>query len=153
MPAKKYRVKLTEAERDHLTQQISRGKIAARKLTHAQVLLHADEATATESLKDADIAKAVHISRLTVERVRKRFVEEGLESALNPKVQTRRRAKKLDGEAEAFLVATACSAAPTGHNDWTMQLLADRLVECDIVDSVSGETVRKTLKKTNLNLG
>lgn len=153
MPAKKYRVKLTEEERDHLTQQVSSGKIAARKLTHAQVLLHADEATATESLKDADIAKAVHISRLTVERVRKRFVEEGLESALNPKVQARRRAKKLDGEAEAFLVATACSAAPAGHNDWTLQLLAERLVECDIVDSVSGETVRKTLKKTNLNPG
>jgi len=85
---------------------------------------------------------------LTVERVRKRFVEEGLESALNPNVQTRRRAKKLDGEAEAFLVATACSATPAGRNNWTLQLLAERLVERDIVDSVSGETVRKTLKKS-----
>ena len=99
------------------------------------------------------IAEAIHISLLTVERVRKRFVEEGLESALNPRVQKRRRAKKLDGEAEAFLVATACSTAPEGYNDWTLKLLAERLVECEIVDSISGETVRKTLKKTNLNPG
>src|SRR3990172_8249265 len=112
MPAKKYRVKLTEAERDYLKRLISKGKVSARKMTHAHVLIHADEGAATGALKDADIAKAVHSSRLTVERVRKRLVEEGLESALNPKVQVRRRPKKLDGEAEAFLVATACSAAP-----------------------------------------
>ncbi len=153
MPAKKYRVKLTDKERKFLTQLISQGKIAARKLTHAQILLHADEAQETESLKDKDIAKAVHISNLTVERVRKRFVEEGLDAALNPKVQKRRRPKKLDGEAEAFLVATACSPAPEGRSDWTLQLLADRLVECKIVDSISGECVRQTLKKTNLNRG
>ncbi len=146
---KKYRVKLTEEERDYLIQQVSSGKSAVRKLTHAQILLHADEAAAIGSLKDIDIVKAAHISCLTAERVRKRFVEEGLESALNPKTQVRRRAKKLDGEAEAFLVATACSAAPAGHAD----LLAEQLVECNIVDSVSGETVRKTLKKTNLSLG
>lgn len=152
MPAKKYRVKLTEDERKYLKVLISKGKASARKINHANVLIHADE-TVTGSLKDADIAKANHISPLTVERIRKRFVEEGLESALNPKVQKRRRAKKLDGEAEAFLVATACSTAPEGYNDWTLNLLAERLVECEIVDSISGETVRKTLKKTNLNLG
>ena len=153
MPAKKYRVKLTEQERDHLTRLISQGKIAARKLTHAQILLHADEASKTGSLKDRDIAKAVHISQLTVERVRRRFVEEGIDCALNPKVQKRRRPKKLDGEAEAFLIATACSSAPEGRSNWTLQLLADRLVECEIVDSISGECVRQTLKKMNLNLG
>ena len=153
MPAKKYRVKLTEAERDYLKRLISKGKVSARKMTHAHVLIHADEGAATGALTDADIAKAVHSSRLTVERVRKRLVEEGLESALNPKVQVRRRPKKLDGEAEAFLVATACSAAPAGYTDWTLKLLAERLVECEIVDSISGETIRKTLKKTNLNPG
>lgn len=153
MPAKKFRVKLTEEERDYLTQLISRGKIAARKLTHANILLHADEALETGSLADRDIAKAVHISRLTVERVRKRFVEKGLDSALNPKVQKRRRPKKLDGEAEAFLIATACSSAPEGRSDWTLQLLANRLVECEIVDSISRECVRQALKKTNLNPG
>jgi len=152
MPAKKYRVKLTEDERNCLRILISKGKASARKIIHANVLIHADEAV-TGSLKDADIAKAIHISPLTVERVRKRFVEEGLESALNPKVQKRHRAKKLDGEAEAFLVATACSTAPEGYNDWTLNLLAERLVECEIVDSISGETIRKTLKKTNLNRG
>ncbi len=153
MPAKKYKVKLTEEERDYLKQMISKGKASARKITHAQILLHADEGSIESSAKDAEIAKAVHISHLTVERVRKRFVEEGLESALNPKVQARRRPHKLDGAAEAFLIATACSSAPEGYNDWTLQLLAERLVTCEIVDSISGETVRKTLKKTNLNLG
>ena len=153
MPAKKYRVKLTSDEHDYLKQLLSKGKVPARKITHAQILLHADESVLGGSLKDDDIAKAIHISRLTVERVRKRFVEESLESALNPKVQTRRRPHKLDGGAEAFLVATACSSSPEGYSDWTLQLLADKLVECEIVDSISGETVRKTLKKTNLSLG
>lgn len=153
MPAKKYRVTLTQEERENLKDLISQGKIAVRKLIHAQVLLHADEASMSESLKDADIAKAIHTSRLTVERVRKRFVLEGLESALNPKVQTHRKPKKLDGEAEAFLIATACSVAPEGRTDWTLQLLADRLIECQIVNSISAECVRQTLKKTNLSRG
>ncbi len=149
MPAKKYKVILTEDERDDLKQLLSKGKVSARKLTHAQILLHADENALTGSLTDADIAQSLHISRLTVERVRKRCVEDGLESALNPKVQVRRRPRKLDGEAEAFLLATACSSAPEGYGGWTLQLLADRLVECEIVDSISSETVRKTLKKTH----
>ena len=153
MPAKKYRVKLTADERDYLKQLLSKGKASARKITHAQILLHADESVPEGSFKDEDISKAVHISRLTVERVRKRFVEENLASAINPKVQARRRPHKLDGEAEAFLIATACSSSPEGYGDWTLQLLANKLVECEIVDSISGETVRKTLKKTNLNLG
>ena len=147
MPAKKYRVTLTQEERENLSNLVSQGKIAARKLIHAQILLHADEASTEGSLKDVDIAKAIHTSRLTVERVRKRFVIEGLESALNPKVQHRRRAKKLDGEGEAFLIATACSAAPEGRSNWTLQLLADKLIECQIVDSISYESVRQTLKK------
>jgi len=152
MPAKKYRVKLSKDERKSLKRLISQGKAPARKIIHANVLIHADE-SATDPLKDADIAEAIHISPLTVERVRKRFVEEGLESALNPKVQKRHRAKKLDGEAEAFLVATACSTAPEGYSDWSLNLLAERLVECEIVDSISGECVRQTLKKTSLNRG
>ncbi len=153
MPEKKYRVKLTVQERGILIQLASQGRVAARKLIHAQVLLHADETSATGSLKDKEIAEALHISRLTVERVRKRFVVEGLESALNPKVQTRRKPKKLDGEAEAFLIATACSSAPEGRTDWTLKLLAERLVECEIVDSISGESVRQTLKKMYSNPG
>ncbi len=153
MPAKKYRVNLSKEERDDLIELKSRGKIAARKLNHVQILLLADESSESGGYKDADIAKAVCVSPLSVERVRKRFVEEGLDAALNPRVQKRRRPKKLDGEAEAFLVATACSSAPEGYSDWTMQLLADRLVECQIVDSISSECVRQTLKKTTLNRG
>ena len=163
MPAKKYKVKLTEEERDYLKQMISTGKTSARKITHAHILIHTDEGSPEGSIKDADIAKAIHISRLTVERVRKRFVEEGLESALNPKVQTRRRPHKLDGAAEAFLIATACSSAPEGYNDWTLQLLADRLVTCEIVDSMRINNrrrkhvshclcVRETLKYLILNM-
>ena len=110
-------------------------------------IIYNTETSEAGSLKDTDIAKAVYCSRLTVERVRKRFVVEGIESALNPKVQKRYRSKKLDGEGEAFLVATACSSAPEGRFDWTLQLLADRLIECKIVDSISGEAVRQTLKK------
>jgi len=112
MPGKKYRVKLTDEERDHLEGLISRGTMAARKANHARILLHADEGSDAGYFKDEDIADVLHVGRVTVERVRKRFVEEGLESALNPKPRTRHRPKKLDGEAEAFLVATACSAAP-----------------------------------------
>ena len=149
MPAKKYRVNLTQEERNSLIELTSRGKSAARKLIHAQILLHADEASPDGSLKDTDIAQAIHTSRLTVERVRQRFVLEGLDSALNPKVQARRKPKKLDGEAEAFLIATACSPAPEGRSDWTLQLLADRLIACDIVDTISSECVRQTLKKMN----
>ena len=153
MPAKKYRVKLTDGERDYLKGLISRGTTAARKATHARILLHADEGSDAGYFRDEDIAEVVQVGRVTVERVRKRFVEEGLESAINPKPRTRYRSKKLDGEAEAFLVATACSTAPEGRNDWTLQLLADRLIECQIVDSISAEAVRQVLKKTRSNPG
>lgn len=153
MPAKKYKVILTEGERESLIKFVSQGQAAARKRTHAQVLLHADETQENGALKDTEIANAIHTSRLTVERVRKRFVLEGLDAALNPKVQSRRKPKKLDGKAEAFLIATACSSAPEGRSGWTLQLLADRLVECKLVDSISAECIRQTLKKTNLSRG
>ncbi len=153
MPAKKYRVNLTHEERHYLEGLISTGKVAARKASHARILLHANEGGDEGYFKDEDIAEVLNVGRVTVERVRKRFVEQGLESALNPKPHSRHRTKKLDGEAEAFLVATACSAAPEGRKDWTLQLLADRLVECQIVESISAEAVRLVLKKTNSNRG
>ena len=153
MSAKKYRVTLTDKEREQLEGLISSGKTAARKVNHARILLHADEDCEAGYYIDADIAELLHVGLVTVERVRKRFVEEGLESALNPKPRTRFRTKKLDGKGEAFLVATACSAAPEGRADWTLRLLADRLVECQIVESISAEGVRQILKKTHLNRG
>lgn len=151
--AKKYRVTLTEEERLTLKRRVSTGKAAARKLTHARILLLTDEHSEDGQQTDESIAKALQVGVVTVARVRCRFVEQGLEAALNRQVQQNRRAKKLDGQAEAFLVATACSEAPAGRSSWTLKLLADHLVACEIVDSISTETVRKTLKKTNLNLG
>lgn len=133
--------------------ELFRRGASARKLTHARILLQCDESGVTPAKKDQDVADALNISAISVERIRQRFVEEGLESALNPKVQERSRFKKLDGAAEAFLIATACTKAPEGRTEWTMQMLADKLVECQLVDSISDETVRKTLKKTRLNRG
>lgn len=153
MPAKKYRVKLTEDERKDLKDLLNKGRIAARKQTHARILLQCDESGENPAKKDQEVAEALNTSICSIERVRQRFVEEGLESALNPKLQERHRAKKLDGAAEAFLVATVCTEAPEGRAEWTMQLLADKLVECGIVDSISDETIRQTLKKTRLNPG
>ncbi len=153
MPAKLYRVKLTKEERVELKEIISKGKAAAHKQTHVRILLLSDENSTDGSKKDKDIVSALGTSLRNVERVRQRFVEEGLEKAINPKPQTRYRTKKLDGAGEAFLVATSCSTAPEGRTDWTLQLLADRLIECNITDSVSYETIRRTLKKTNLNRG
>lgn len=153
MPAKLYRVKLTEAEQNELKALISKGRIAARKQTHARILLQCDESGVIPGKKDQDIAEALNTSARSVERVRQRFVEEGLESALNPKVAKRSHLKKLDGAAEAFLIATACTQAPEGRAEWTMQLLADKLVECKVVDSISDETVRLTLKKMRSSLG
>lgn len=125
----------------------------ARKLTHARILLLADEHSADGGQTDESIAKVLHVGHVTVARVRCRFVEEGFEAALQRRVQRNRRARKLDGDGEAFLVATACSEAPEGRTAWTLKLLADRLVACEIVESISTETVRKTLKKTNSSLG
>jgi len=153
MPAKLYRVKLTKEERVELKEIVAKGKAAAHKQNHARILLLSDENSADGSKKDKEIVSVLGTSLRSVERVRQRFVKEGIESALNPKPQTRYRAKKLDGAGEAFLVATACSKAPEGQSDWTLQLLADRLVECNITENVSYETIRRTLKKTNLNRG
>jgi hypothetical protein len=153
MPAKKYRVKLTEAERHDLKDLLNKGRLAARKQTHARILLQGDETGVSPAKNDRAIAEALKTSARSVERVRQRFVEEGLESALNPKVQERSYFKKPDGAAEAFLVATACTQAPEGRAEWTMQLLANKLVECKLVDSISDETVRQTLKKMRLNPG
>jgi len=153
MVMKKYKVTLTEDERRDLIKRVSSGKSAARKITHARILLLADENSDQGNNTDQSIAKFTQVSIETVGRVRRRFVEEGLESALNRQVQKKRRSKKLDGKAEAFLIATACSTTPEGRKFWTLSLLADRLVECDIVESISRETVRRVLKKTNLNLG
>src|ERR671926_1588719 len=145
--AKRYRVTLTAEERDELGRMISRGKAAARKLAHARVLLQADASEGGPGWTDAAIAEAVRVSVRTIERVRQRFVEEGLEAALLPRPSPRVYARKLDGEREAKLVALACSGPPEGKKRWTLRLLAERIVELEIVPELSHETVRQTLKK------
>ena len=146
---KKYRVTLTAEERRQLQDLIAAGTAAARKIAHARILLKADAAPGGPAWADARIAEAVEVDVTTIERVRQRFVEQGLEAALVRKKQDRpSRAPRLDGAAEARLIALACSAPPQGRKAWTLSLLADRLVELEVVDSVSYETVRQVLKKT-----
>lgn len=148
-----YIVELTEDERHLLQGLISSGKTVARKLTHARILLKADSSPQGPNWPDWRISQAIEVGRVTVERVRKRFVEKGLDAALNRGKPQRIYRRKIDGKVEAHLIASACSQAPEGYQRWTLQLLADRLVELGYVDYVSYETVRRTLKKTNLSLG
>jgi transposase len=147
---KRYKVALAAEERQHLHDLIAAGKAAARKLAHARILLKADAAEGGPAWPDRRIADALEISTDTVERVRQRFVELGLDAALDRKQRERPpREIKLDGRAEARLIALACSPPPEGRAVWTMQLLADKLVELEVVDSISDETVRLALKKTS----
>ena len=140
--AKKYIVELTAEERDALEKQLRKGKISARRLKRAQILLAADAGQI-----DQQIAQTVQVHVATVERIRKRFVLGGVDHALTEKKRPGGQAK-LDGKGEATLVALACSDPPNGHATWTMQMLADRLVEMGVVGSISDETVRLRLKKT-----
>jgi Homeodomain-like domain len=147
---KKYIVTLTDDERLSLSSLASSGKAAAKRITHARVLLKADAADGGPAWRDADIALALDIDVRTIERVRERFVEQGLEAALARKPQDRpSRLPVFDGDAEARLIALACSHPPEGRARWTLRLLADRLVELEVVEAVSHETVRQTLKKTS----
>ena len=150
---KKYRVRLTMDEQDELKTLVSRGRTAAYKQTHARILLMSDESRPDGGMTDADISGALGVGLSMVERVRRRCVEEGIDSALNRKRQLRRRQKRLDGEGEARLIAMACGEPPDGRARWTLKLLADRLVECEIVETISTETVRRVLKKTNSSRG
>ena len=134
MPAKKYRIKLTTEEQQELKALVSKGRAAAYKQTHARILLR-DEARKDGSMTDEEVARFLEIASATVERVRRRCVEEGIEAALGRKEQQRRRPKKLDGAAEAHLIALACGEPPEGRARWTLRLLADRLVEYEIVGS------------------
>ena len=153
MPAKRYRVKLTKEERDELTALVNRGKGSARRMRRARILLMADEEQAGGGWKDADIAKALGAHQRTIERIREKCVEAGIEAALNHTRPKRSRSKTLDGAAEARLVQLACSTPPDGYERWSMHMLADRLIELEVVERVSRETVRTTLKKMNLSPG
>ena len=146
MPKKKYLVKLSEAEREHLEQVLRSGKHASRKITRARILLKV-----ADGCTDDQTAKALDVGRVTVERVRQRFVERGLD-ALNESPRPGN-SPKFDAKAEARLIAEACSQAPEGRRRWTLQLLADRVVQLGLTESYSHESVRSVLKKTNSSRG
>ena len=150
---KKYIVTLTEEERRVLREMVSRGKAAARKLMRARILLKADRPPGGPGWDDGGIAEALEVGRATVERVRKRFVEEGVEATLERHMPRRQYRRKLDGDAEAHLIAMACGEAPEGHSRWTLRLLAERMVALEYVGELSYQTVRRTLKKTSSSLG
>ena len=147
MPVSKYKVELTQSERSALIETSGRGKPLARAVKRALALLKADE-----GLSDREAAEAVSLSAATVARVRRRFVEEGVEAAINDRPRPGR-GRKLNGRQEAHLVAITCSNAPEGHAHWTLQLLADQVVAMEFAGSISLETVRQILKKTNSNHG
>lgn len=153
MPKKKYIVTLSADERKQLEQLTKTGKAPAYKINHARILLKADTNQAGGGWTDTTISQALDLSVSTIERVRQRFVEQSLEQALGRKPQQRRKARLLDGEQEAQLIALACSNPPEGQARWSLRLLAERMVSLDYVETISYETVRQTLKKTNLSLG
>jgi len=147
---KKYIVRLSGQERRDLKKLTSTGKAAAHRITRARILMLADEGPEGPAWKDEQVAEAVDVTVQAVEKIRKRFVNEGLEAAVNRKKQAHpSRARLLDGSKEAKLVALCCSAPPEGRSRWTLQLLADQMVALEIVDSISRETVRQTLQKTS----
>jgi hypothetical protein len=150
---KRYRVTLTESERDDLRKLVSVGKASAQKLVRARILLLADQSEGGSSKSDPEIVESLGCGRASVERIRKRFVEDGLDVVLNPPPSQRVFERKMDGKAEAHLIALACGAPPAGRSRWTLRLLGDQMVALEHVESVSFETVRRVLKKTNLSLG
>jgi transposase len=149
----KYVVQLDPEEREQLFALVNTGRAAAVKLLHARILLKADVEAGGRRWTDAEIAEALDTSAATVHRVRQTWVEQGLEAALARKRPIGRQYRKLDGVQEAQLIAVACSAPPEGWVRWTLKRLADKLVELDIVDTISAECVRTTLKKTTSNHG
>jgi transposase len=152
--AKRYIVRLNDEEKRQLAELLGRKSLAAKKRKRAQVLLKADASRDGPDWIDSRIAEAFDVSVVTVEKIRKSYVVEGLEAAIERKKQCRpSRQPVLDGEKEARLVALCCGTVPAGHGRWTLSLLADKLVELKIVDGISRQTVWQALKKTNCSLG
>jgi hypothetical protein len=149
----KYVVRLTSEERAELEAMTRQRRIAADKQLRAKVLLHADEGEFGPAWLDQQLIEAFGVSRSKIMRLRQQLVLEGFQAALSRRTGTQPRRRKLNGEQEARLIAVACSAPPAGRAKWTLQLLADQLVELKVVDSISNECLRQTLKKTSSNRG
>ena len=150
----KYKVTLTAEERQELTSIIQKGKHRSQKVLNSLILLNCDEGQFQDSRsKNKDIAAVLKISMRKIDRVKKCFVEQGLEIALNGTKGQRTYAKKADGDFEAHLVALSCGEPPEGFSRWSLRLLADKVVELNYVEDISHETIRRVLKKTKLNHG
>ena len=151
---KKYKVTLTKQEREELSKITQKGKHRSQKVLNALILLNCDEGDYQEKRsKNEEISQVLQVSTRKIDRLKKRFVEEGLEVALNGTKGQRVYEKKADGDFEAHLVALSCSEPPEGYQRWTLRLLADRVVELNYIDNISHETIRRVLKKTKLNRG
>jgi transposase len=154
MPKIKYRFSLTHDERDELESIVAKGKHKSQKVLNALILLNYDEdASEPRTLGEQDIANVLKVSAMKIHRTKQRFVEEGLDVALNGKKGERVYRRKADGDFEAHLVALSCSDPPEGYADWSLRLLADKVVELGYIEKVSYETVRRVLKKTKSSLG
>ena len=153
MPTKKHHIRLSAPEREQLETIVRKGKASAQRQRHARILLLADTNGSEGGWSDSRVARATQTSIPTVERVRRICVEHGLERALERKDPDRDYLRKLDGQAEAHLIALSCGPAPQGRARWTLRLLAERLVELEIVEEICHETVRQTLKKMNSSRG
>jgi transposase len=154
MPKIKYRFSLSQEERDELQGIIARGKHSSQKVLNALILLNYDEsAPEPRTLTELEIATVLKVSAMKINRVKKRFVEEGIDIALNGHERERVYKRKADGDFEAHLIALSCSEPPEGHSQWSLRLLADKVVELGYVDNVSYETIRRVLKKTKSNRG
>lgn len=145
----KYKVTLTQQERDQLTSMVSKGTHTAQEIRNAYILLNVDQSLPEEKLTNEEICRVLKTSMRMIDRVKQRFVDDGFEASLERKPGKTTRTKIVDGEVEAHLIALSCSKAPEGFSKWSLRLLADRMVELAYVESISYETIRRTLKKTN----
>ena len=150
---KRYIVTLTREERDDLTRIIHKGKHNAKTIRNANILLNCDEGEYSTKVTNDLITKILHVSPRSIDRVKKTFVEEGLDVVMEGKPRQRKYIPKIDGDIEAHLIALTCNEAPPGYARWSLRLLADKMVELRYLDSISYETIRQVLKKTNLSLG
>ncbi len=148
-----YKVTLTKTEREELKAIVGKGKHSSLQFRNACILLNCDEGKFGRKLANDQIAQVLHVNSKTVERLKQRFVEEGYESCMDRKPYPEKQKVKTDGDFEAHLIAISCSKAPKGYSRWSLRMLADKMVELKYTESISHETVRKVLKKTNLNPG
>lgn len=148
-----YKVTLTQAEREELLSTTKGGVHTSKKVIHSLILLNCDEGEFAEKVNNEDVAKVLKIGLRTIDRLKKKFVEEGYEAALENRPTSRIYDRKADGDVEAHLVALSCSKAPEGFARWSLRLLAEKMIEMQYVDDISYETVRRILKKTNLSPG